>query len=288
MRAGPPSQVPSRVRGPAPTLPARRTCAGRAAFRALPPRDDPPVDSALDRWIFLLLGLCLLAAWGVFAALREDLRAPMLKLSAVGAVAGLVSEIWYFRDYWRPPTLAGVGRPSLEDALFGFAVTGVGFAVSKVVHGRRLTTGAPRRYGTTAALAAGGFVALAAGTGLFGWNSIFVSSAAFLAAAAVMAALRPDLAGTALESALLLVVIVVPVYVVLFDVVSPAYWDRYWLLAGTAFGTRVLGNIPVTELLWYASWGALAGIGYEFTTGRTGARRPGKRRSSPPDAVRHI
>ena len=224
--------------------------------------------ATVDRFVFLLMGLALLAVWlGLWAA-RADLRSAMLKVSLVGAVAGVVAELWYFRDYWRPPTLAGIARASPEDALFGFVVTGIGFAAHKVVSRRAMTPGAPRRYPVSAGLLLAGLAALIAGTGLAGMNSIFVTSAAFVACAAVMAALRRDLLRPALESAVLVVAAMLPVYLLLFDVLSPAYWDRYWLLRHTSWGVLVLGNVPVTEILWYASWGALAGIAYEFTTGR--------------------
>jgi hypothetical protein len=222
----------------------------------------------VDRFVFLLMGLALLGVWGALWAARADLRGPMLKVSLVGAGAGLVAELWYFRDYWRPPTLAGVARASPEDALFGFAVTGIAFAAHKVLFRRAMTPGAPRRYPLTAALGLAGLAALIAGTAVAGINSIFVTSAAFVACALVMVALRRDLLGPAVESAALVVAAMLPVYLLLFDVLSPAYWDRYWLLRHTSWGVLVLGNVPVTEILWYASWGVFAGIAYEFTTGR--------------------
>lgn len=193
----------------------------------------------------------------------------MLKVSLVGGAAGLVSELWYFRDYWRPPTLAGVARPSAEDVLFGFAVTGVAFAAHKVVFRRALVPGGLRRYPVAAVLGLAGLAALVVCTLALGMNSIFVSSVGFLVSAGVMVAMRPDLLRPALGSAALLVAAMLPVYLLLFDVVSPAYWDRYWLLRHTTWGVMVLGNVPVTEIVWYASWGALAGIAYEFTTGRS-------------------
>lgn len=235
----------------------------------------------MDRLVFLLMSLALLALWLCLWALRADLRSAMLKVSLVGGAAGLVAELWYFRDYWRPPVLAGVARPSPEDALFGFAVTGVAFAAHKTAFRRAMAPGAPRRYPLAAGLGLAGLAALVAGTAA-GMNSIFVSSAAFVACAAVMATLRRDLIRPAAESAALLVAAMLPIYLILFDVVSPAYWDRYWLLRHTSWGVLILGNIPVTEILWYASWGALAGIIYEFTTGRvlrpldrSAARLPG-------------
>lgn len=222
----------------------------------------------MDRLVFLLMGLALLGIWLALWAARADLRGPMLKVSLVGAGAGLIAEVWYFRDYWRPPTLAGVARPSPEDALFGFAVTGIAFAAHKVVFRRAMAPGAPRRYPVSAGLGLAGLAALVVGTASLGLNSIFVSSAAFVVGAAVMVTLRRDLLRPAAESAVLVVAAMLPVYLLLFDVLSPAYWDRYWLLRHTSWGILVLGNVPVTEILWYASWGTLAGIAYEFTTGR--------------------
>lgn len=61
----------------------------------------------------------------------------LLKVSAIGGLAGLISEMWYFNDYWRPPTLLGNSKISIEDFLFGFSFTGIAALVYKVIVRKR-------------------------------------------------------------------------------------------------------------------------------------------------------
>jgi len=46
----------------------------------------------------------------------------MIKVGAVGGLMGVIAEVWYFRDYWRPPTLFGEGVVGFEDYIIGFAL----------------------------------------------------------------------------------------------------------------------------------------------------------------------
>lgn len=104
--------------------------------------------------------------------------------------------------------------------------------------------------------------------GFFHINSIFVSSFAFLIIASWMILLRKDLFVPSLLSGLLFTLFALLIYVILFDLLSPNFWNNYWLLENTKYGIKVLGNIPLTELFWYFSWGCLAGIAYDFTMGK--------------------
>ena len=100
-----------------------------------------------------------------------------------------------------------------------------------------------------------------------GINSIFVSSFAFILLSIAMVAIRKDLLIPSIVSGILTLLIITPIYGIIFNYISPEYWNSYWLLSETKFGLTIFGNIPVTELLWYFSWGCLAGIGYDFASG---------------------
>ncbi len=191
----------------------------------------------------------------------------LLKVSAIGGLAGLISEMWYFNDYWRPPTLLGNSKISIEDFLFGFSFTGIAALVYKVIV-RKRPIQAKSRKKLFLLFFIIGFLSLLLFSNLLKINSIFVSSIAFLAFSMLMVLLRKDLIIQAVMSGLLSLAIIIPVYIFLFDVLSPHYWSNYWLLSNTIFGMKILGNIPLTELLWYFSWGCFAGIAFDFYHGR--------------------
>jgi hypothetical protein len=51
--------------------------------------------------------------------------------------------------------------------------------------------------------------------------------------------MRPDLWEPALYSALVLISLIIVIYVVLFNLVSPDFWDKYWLIADTKLGVTL-------------------------------------------------
>jgi len=76
-------------------------------------------------------------------------------------------------------------------------------------------------------------------------------------------------------SGVLVVIVIIPIYVIIFNVLSPKYWNEYWLLYETKFGGMILSNIPITELFWYFSWGSFAGVGYDFVSGKRKIKKYG-------------
>ncbi|UGU14936.1 hypothetical protein LS482_14690 [Sinomicrobium kalidii] len=192
----------------------------------------------------------------------------MLKASVMGGLAGLIAEFWYFRDYWRPPSSVGLATVSPEDFLFGFFITGLAVSVYDVVFRRTFSNGEQRRKKHFAFLFLTGIGALFLFNNWLGFNSIFVSSIAFIIFSVIMASIRKDLWIPLLVSGILTLLIIIPVYAIIFNLISPTYWDSYGLLSGTPYGATVLGNVPLTELLWYFSWGCMAGIAYDFASGK--------------------
>ncbi|WP_339702059.1 hypothetical protein, partial [Algoriphagus aquimarinus] len=78
-----------------------------------------------DKYAYLSLALMYMIAWTVIF-IKNPWKSGMIKVGAVGGIMGMVAEFWYFRDYWRPPTLFGEGIVGIEDYIIGFALFGVG------------------------------------------------------------------------------------------------------------------------------------------------------------------
>ncbi len=223
----------------------------------------------MDKFIFLLLTLLFVAPLAVVYLIRNDLRKMIIKSSIAGGLAGLISEYWYFQDYWRPPSLLGQSRISVEDFLFGFGVTGLAVVGYKFLAKRQLESGKyPKHHALFGGMFLVGIISMLVFNGALHINSILVSSLAFLAFSALILILRKDLLISCVMSGLLVAGFAFLAYLFLFGLLSPHYWDRYWLLAGTKFGIKLFGSVPLTELLWYFSWGSLAGISYEFVSGK--------------------
>ncbi|OGH24124.1 MAG: hypothetical protein A3B47_04625 [Candidatus Levybacteria bacterium RIFCSPLOWO2_01_FULL_39_24] len=225
----------------------------------------------VDKYIYLLLSILLLLIWSVFFLfLKKEVRRILIKASVVGGLAGLIAEFWYFKDYWRPPLLFGDAKIFLEDFLFGFAFTGIAATIYKVLFKKEGSKHEKGHRIIFFVFFVIGILSLLLFNNLLKINSIFVSSFVFLILSFMMVFIRKDLVMQSIMSGILSLSVIIPIYILLFNFISPGYWDKYWLLANTAFGIKIIGNIPVTELLWYFSWSCLAGIAYDFYHGNKG------------------
>ena len=214
----------------------------------------------MDLYAYLLLGVALLPVWICLYAVRPDLRPRMMKASLCGALIGPAAEYWYLKDYWHPPVIFSVRFVAFEDLLFGFLVAGVSVAFYDVLF-RTYNTPAVR--GRRARYLSYGFIVLSAAASLYvfstvlGFNSIFVSSLWSIGTALVMVSVRHDLMFPSFMAGVLSSAIIVPIYLLLFGMLLPSYIHSYFFLGNTAYGG---GPLPLTELLWYFSWGTFAGI----------------------------
>lgn len=231
----------------------------------------------MEQYTYLFLSLLLLAIWLIiFWFLQNGARKILIKISVIGGLAGLISELWYFKDYWHPPSLLGNARISLEDFLFGFAFVGIAATIYKVIFKKdneRHKKGYKTMFFIFFVI---GVFSLLLFNNLLKFNSIFVSSFIFLILSLIMVFVRKDLMVQSIMSGILSLLVIIPIYILLFNFMFPNYWDKYWLLADTTFGIKVIGNIPMTELLWYFSCGCFAGIAYDFYTGREGTLTKGR------------
>lgn len=220
----------------------------------------------MEKYLYLLLSLYTLAWWLIMYWKRPDLRRALWRTSIAGALAGPVAEVWYFPDYWQPLTLIGPGKIFIEDFIVGFGIVGMSVGIYDLFFRMKNENGFPSRKKEFLLMFLVGVVVMVGGNNVIGWNSVIVSEAAFLLFAAWILIRRPDLLKASLMTGALLTIIMFPIYVILFSWISPHYWDDIWLLAGTSLGKEIL-HIPLTELIWYFTWGCFGGIAYNFVKG---------------------
>ncbi len=223
----------------------------------------------MERYTYLLLGLSLAILTGTSLYLRKDLALKIVKLAVLGGVVGLVSELFYFRDYWRPQTLVGTGKISPEDFVFGFTITALSVVIYPLLARKTFVkSDKPNRRNLYAIFFVCGLIALLVFNIHLGINSIFVSSVAFLCFSIIIVSTRRDLLKPSLFSAVALTSVVICIYIFLFDFISPNFWNNYWLLANTKWNIKLFGNVPLTEVIWYFSWTSLASVSYPFVSGK--------------------
>lgn len=215
-----------------------------------------------DTFIYLFLTLPFVAFSIIVYILRTDLRHLIVRAGIAGGIVGLVLEHWYFRDYWRPPSLFGTAVPSIEDFLFGSSATIVAFVLYLFVTKQKL----PVRQRSTKTLivpAIAGFIALIILTNVLGVNSIVSTSLIALTVGVYILIRKPDLIKKSLISAAGMIALASATYAVLFLILSPEYLEKYFLLTNHPLNPTLFGFMPLAELMWYGTVGASMGIVYD-------------------------
>ncbi|HAH54441.1 MAG TPA: hypothetical protein DCM02_03925 [Flavobacterium sp.] len=221
-----------------------------------------------NKYVYLITGIFSFLIWILFYALRKDLRRKLIKVSLFGGFAGLISEYWYFKDYWQPHSIFGIKTISPEDFIFGFSIAGISVVVYDIFF--KTTDEAffinnKKIFGLMILMSIGSFFLF---IDYLGYNSIFVTSITLIIFTIYMLIQRSDLWKEALFSGLIVLIMAFVSYHIIFNFIFLDFWDKYWLLSKTKYGITIYGNIPLTELLWYWTWGSFAGVAYNFASGK--------------------
>lgn len=220
----------------------------------------------MDRYWYLILGLILLAISFVLLALNKQLRWVAICCGLAGAVFGPISEImFYYKDYWRPPTLSGGLGVTVEHFIFGFAITVISVLIYPVVFRKEVKLNFEK---PNLAVAIGLFLASFLLLAIFNWqvgiNSIFVTSTLFMLCGLILVVLRRDLLKLALISGTMIMTVGQIIYMFLLNGIFAEFLHKYWLLNNSNLLIKTLIGVPITELLWFFSYGFLASIGYIY------------------------
>lgn len=220
----------------------------------------------MQTYSYFLLGVFLAIPWLLIFYFKKNLRRRILIASCIGAPFAFINS-WFRLDYWNPPELFFFYIMSIEDILFAFTTTGISFTIFDALFTQQQVKAYKSRKNLSYL-----FIPIIIGSFFFlqnylGLNSMFMWAIPMIVLAIVVVIIRKDLFIPSILSAILSMLIAIPIYIILFNYISPDYWDKYWYLKGTKYETSILGNVPLMELLWYFSWGCFSGVMYDFAKG---------------------
>lgn len=213
-----------------------------------------------DKYAYLLLALMYLLAWTV-VFIKSPWKSGMVKVGMIGGLMGIIAEVWYFKDYWKPPTLFGVGIIGIEDFIIGFAMFGLGgyihssFTTREIDYDRQT----PAKNKDFFFLWLIGCASLTLFSYVLQIHSGYVTFLTFLALSIYIWIQRPDLIGLSLISGFAVMLITILIYYVNFQLLFPHFWDTYGMLDAPILGEKIFG-IPLSEILWHSSWGMLCSM----------------------------
>jgi hypothetical protein len=219
-----------------------------------------------DHYSYLVGVLIFGAAWLGCYLLGRNYRTEIRWGTLISAPMALTS-ILSVPQYWTPPSLFDLDsriRVGIEDFLWAAAVGGIASVVAEILLKERLSAlrqVARERHYAPFVVVVVVFVALQL------WHSdktIYNCIMAFAIGAVVIAFLRSDLVPTMLIGALSFTLLYFALFLI-FLFLYPGFVQRYYTIANL-LGIYILG-VPIEELLFAASGGAIWSVAYEYVQG---------------------
>lgn len=214
-----------------------------------------------DKYAYLILSLLYLLAWFV-VFIKSPWKSGMIKVGIIGGLMGIIAEVWYFHDYWRPPMIWKTGWPGIEDFIIGFAMFGVGGYIhssftKKEIDLERQTAAKNRDFFILWLI---GCASLTVFSLILDIHSGYVTFLTFMGLATYIWIQRPDLIKLSLISGFATLAIVMVIYYITFGLLYPDFWDKYGMLNDEPIlGYKIIG-IPVSEMLWHFGWAVLCSM----------------------------
>jgi len=198
---------------------------------------------------YLIGDFLLLSIWATFFIYRKDLRVPMVFVSLIFTIGGILSPA-FRASYWNPATVFNLS-PGLEDFLYAFGLAGVAWSINKVIFRNKLTK--IKNYNIPIfiliipiiAFFATGILALV--NYFFKLYLIYIWIALGIAIALVEMYLRKDLIKEMISGSILFTFVYSIVFLVFINFLFPGIIQRIWSIQNL-LGISVF-NLPIEEIL---------------------------------------
>lgn len=214
----------------------------------------------MELYAYLILTIPFLISLAWIFWRRSDLRRSIIRVGILGGIIGMISELWYYQDYWRPETLFGKGIPSIEDFLFGFGIVGLGASLSFYILRKtwpKVEKGRTTRLIVFIVSVIALFIIL---TNFLNINSMISTYILFVSVVVIGLIRWPNLWKPMIISAIGLIVIGVLSYAITWLLVSRNQTDinDIYLINDQWWAPVYFGFLPLTEVIWYGLWGMAA------------------------------
>lgn len=218
------------------------------------------------QYTYLLMGFLFSFIWLLLFLIRKDIRKEMLIMSLIFGLAGPLTDVLYFKDWWHPLTFTN-SWISFEAFIVGFMIGGISSVIYEEIFKDRLKqirVNKKKRERDnknfililflTAALLYMGFY-------LFNLNTLISTIIALIIPVSIIWFRRKDLIIVSFISGLLLLIVAVFVYSML-QFLTPGWVNEFWFFKNVP--RVIILNVPVDDIIWYLLTGIYIGPLYPF------------------------
>jgi len=235
----------------------------------------------MSSYAYTFMILPFAAAWIVLTIKSPRSRGAIWVMSALGGLAGPISEYWHLRDYWHPDYLLSINvggwRFGAEDYVLTFALAGIVMALFEKFGAKKEWGRLPRVSWKCLfrldMIGNCGILLMILFTLVFRMNSIYAVLLTLLISSAALYWKRPAWIPKVLPVAAAFSIFYWMVFRFVFMPLFPGILERWWNLEAL-WGVRFAG-VPIEEPLWAFGLALFAGPVYRVCSGGTGIRKSG-------------
>jgi len=224
----------------------------------------------MDNLAYAVMALPFVILWILLFLKSPGIRITMLLMSALGGLAGPISEYWHLRDYWHPdywlPVAVGNWRFGIEDYVLTFAMAGTVMALFEKIGAKKEWDPLPpvswKILFRLDMIGNFGILLMILFASIIGMNSIRAILLTILVSSAVLYWTRPAWILSILPVASAFSLYYWIVLKFLLMPLFPGILEGWWNLEAL-WGFRLAG-VPIEEPLWAFGVALFAGPVYRF------------------------
>ena len=170
-------------------------------------------------FMYLWLGVSFLVPWLIIYIKRPLLRSRMIKSGLIAAPFGFIEDVWFRVDYWNAPEIFSMYPIDIEDIIFAFFSTGITIAIYDAIFTKKQVVHYKKRTTLTLIFMPLIILSFYILQNVLGINSMYMWSIPMFVVAFIVILIRRDLLIPSIVTAFLVTLIMIPIYIILFNII---------------------------------------------------------------------
>ncbi len=217
------------------------------------------------KYTYLILATLFSLIWIILYLIRKDNRKEMFYVSLIFALPGILTDVIYTLDWWKPETITN-STLGIESILAGFFIGGIASVLYEDIFKKKIKPRKRKKIETKQSILDIMLIIILGtllffGTFLILKNSLIATIIGLIVPIIIILIQRRDLIIDALASGVLFLLIAMIIYTLL-EWITPGWVERFWYFKNIP--DILILNMPLDDIIWYFLAGTFIGPLYEY------------------------